>query len=346
VHPFLLALNTAYDKHYPLILSPDMIWLLILQGLASHVNANSQALRTKFVNHDGKLVLHVRRNGFRIGDPANDWQGVFGEFSASLRGHLGADTHGLLVNQFSTTGPAEQAAMEVVLMDTVQAYFTYSMSTLCGFPSITLEGTPADWQQLRERAKGLPSFDLDWWIPHLLPVLDQFVRAAEANPDKDFWCNFFKLAAGGSGATRIHGHCLNLFPYLGKQRPTNERLLADFETFRRSQYGGSTIEVEIQADIGQFKTDLKKRGLQKPDEDQTFGSLRRNTYLGKAPLKRHEGFTTDDVSTKLGTAPMIWDYFGTKKQMELLAGFIGFTQDPATLAIRPTIGWAVRHGVA
>ena len=46
-----------------------MIWLLLLQGLASHVNANAKALRKKFVAHEGKLVLNVRRDGFRKGDP-------------------------------------------------------------------------------------------------------------------------------------------------------------------------------------------------------------------------------------------------------------------------------------
>jgi hypothetical protein len=75
-------------------------------------------------------------------------------------------------------------------------------------------------------------------------------------------------------------------------------------------------------------------------------ALRRNTHLGKGPLKRNEGMTTSDVSTKMSSAPMIWNYLGTKLQMELLAGFVGSTQDPATLAIRPTIGWAVRPGMA
>jgi hypothetical protein len=130
VHPFLLAINTAYDKHYPVVFSPDMIWLLILQGLASHVNADAEALRKKFVAHDGKLTLLVKRDGFKKGNPGNDWQGVFGEFSAQLRTHIGADTHGLIVNEFSTTGAVEKAAMEVSLMDTLQAYFVYSMSTL------------------------------------------------------------------------------------------------------------------------------------------------------------------------------------------------------------------------
>src|SRR5579871_5756068 len=41
VHPFLLTVNRTYAEHRPLILSPDMIWLLILQGVALHINADA-----------------------------------------------------------------------------------------------------------------------------------------------------------------------------------------------------------------------------------------------------------------------------------------------------------------
>ena len=101
--------------------------------------------------------------------------------------------------------------MEVSLMDTLQSYFVLSMTTLCGFPSITLEGTTSDWQQLRGRAKHLAAYDLDWWIPSLLPLLDQFVLASQGQADKTFWCDFYKLIQPGSGGPYIQGHILNLF---------------------------------------------------------------------------------------------------------------------------------------
>ena len=118
--------------------------------------------------------------------------------------------------------------MEVSLMDTLQSYFVFSMTTLCGFPSITLEGTTSDWQQLRGRAKHLAAYDLDWWIPSLLPLLDQFVLASQGQADKTFWCDFYKLVQPGSGGPCIQGHILNLFPYFGHKHPGHAELLADF----------------------------------------------------------------------------------------------------------------------
>lgn len=339
IHPFLSAVTTAYHQHFPIIFSPDMIWLLILQGLASHVNANAKALRHHFVAHDGKVLIEIRRDGFRKGNPDNDWEGAFAEFSAKMRPYIGAQAHDLIAAPFGTTGPVEQAAMNVALMDAMQSYFTYGMTTSCGFPRVTLEGSVDDWTMLRQRAASLSRYDLDWWTPHLLPVLDQFVETAAGRPDRDFWCNFYKLESAGSGESHIHGHILNLYPYFGRKRPTKGRLVEDFEVFiRNTQMSGPRTESQIQDEIRRFSDRLKD------DSGQLQDTLRRNPFIGRTDLTIREGMTTNDVNTKMNRAPMIWNYFDNMLQMELLAGFIGATQDPHTLAIRPKIGWAVRNG--
>jgi len=33
-HPFMATMHLAYANHYPMTISPDMIWLLIAQGFA------------------------------------------------------------------------------------------------------------------------------------------------------------------------------------------------------------------------------------------------------------------------------------------------------------------------
>ncbi len=49
-HPFVDASHSAYSRHYPLILSPDMFWLLFTQGLAHHINSNSEQMRHYFTS--------------------------------------------------------------------------------------------------------------------------------------------------------------------------------------------------------------------------------------------------------------------------------------------------------
>ncbi len=336
-HPFLMAVTTAYHQHLPITLSPDIIWLQILQGLAQHVNANDEKLRHQFVAHEGKKLIAIRRDHFVKGNPKNDWEGVFTEFSAKMAPYMKAETHKIITNRYSTTGPVESAAMNVALMDAMQNYFTFVSMTACGFPYVTLEGSQDDWKALRNRASQLSQFDLEWWTKHLLPVLDQFVETSAGRPNKDFWCNFYKLRSQGSGQAYIHGHVIVFFPYFGKHSPGKDDLVENYEIYIRGRNRGRKSEEQIQAEIKKFAGGLKE------DEGLLAGSLRRNPFMGRTDMTRMEGMTTADISAKLNKAPMIWDYFGKPYQMELLSGFIGATQDPKTLSIRPKIGWAIRE---
>ena len=216
-HALLEAINTAYDKHYPLVLSPDAVWLLIAQGFARHVNENAEKLRNLFVEHEGKKMLTVRRDYFTKGSPDNPWPEVFGEFSEQIRKNIGHKLHDLLSPSFSTTGPVEKAAADVVLMDTMKEFFGYRMMTRCGIPEITLEGTLEDWKKLRDRAVALAEFDLEWWITEVTPVLDQFVKAASGKPDQKFWSKMYKQDRR-SGGPFLHGWIITFFPYLSKLR--------------------------------------------------------------------------------------------------------------------------------
>ena len=213
-HPLVAAFHKAYDEHRPLCLSPDMMWLAIAQGLANHINANAEQLRPKFVKHQGKVPLKVRRDNFIKESLDNNWAGVFAEFSAKIREHIGETTHDLIVPTFSTTGLIEKAASEIVLLDAMQSYFSYGVSTTCGIPQIKLEGTVADWQQLLKQTKELAQFDLEWWIDRLIPVLGQFVLAAKGKPNEEFWRSAYKLTDPGSGDAYITGWITAFFPYL------------------------------------------------------------------------------------------------------------------------------------
>lgn len=211
-HGLVEALHQSFAKHYPLVLTPDSIWLTLAQGFGHHVNLNAEALRKRFVSHEGKKMLLIRRDGFSKGSPDNDWAGCFSEFSDKIADHIGKKRD-LIVGKFTTTTPMELAASELVLMDSMKSYFKYAARTLCGIPTITLTGTVEDWRSIRVRAENFAEFDLDWWGKELLPVLDQFVKAAEGKPDVSFWDNMYKLD-GGSGGPYCTGWVNVLFPYI------------------------------------------------------------------------------------------------------------------------------------
>ncbi|CAN92424.1 Hypothetical protein sce2265 [Sorangium cellulosum So ce56] len=211
-HGLLNTVHRAYACHYPLVLTPDAIWLCIAQGLALHVKANAERLRGKFVRHEGQQMLRVVRDDFVKGAPDNRWPEVFGAFSDQIASHIGKQRD-LVVCDFSTTGPCERAASEIVLMDALQRYFKYEFETACGIPEITLEGTRDDWMSIRRRARALEEYELSWWTRALDPVLDQFVAAAGGRVDTSFWEALFKKL-DWSGGPRVSGWINVLFPYL------------------------------------------------------------------------------------------------------------------------------------
>ncbi|MEM9454475.1 MAG: DUF4419 domain-containing protein [Myxococcota bacterium] len=212
VHPLVGAVHLAFDLHLPLELSPDHVWIVLAQGFARHIRLHADALRHHFVQHEGNKTLTVHRDDFVKGDPHNPWPEVFDGFSAQLREHLGK-RHDLVVANFSTTGALERAVSQLVLMEAMERYFEYEVATLCGIPRVTLTGTPADWQSVRERARVLSEFGLAWWTDHLMPVLDGFVAAAEGKVDREFWCGMYKQI-DESGGPYITGWIQRLFPYL------------------------------------------------------------------------------------------------------------------------------------
>jgi hypothetical protein len=312
-HPLVGALHDAFSSHRPVSLSPDIIWLTICQGLAHHVNANAENLRHRFVTHEGTLTLRVRRDDFVKGSPENDWPGVFAEFSAAIREHLG-DAHRLIVADFSTTGPVERAASEVVLLDATQAFFSYEVHTICGIPSVTLEGTPQDWRTIARRVQEFRAFDLDWWIDPLQDVCEQFVRAAEGTIDRGFWESIYKWnGPEGSGSPYLSGWVLRLFPYLAN--PVARRGLS--------------------------------RGTPGPGP-----FLHRNPWLVRpvdlSVITKYwdpRGPGRDDLPCLPARAPFKWLYLGSQCEMEFVAGLVGVRQDPTTLCLRPEVGWAVRHAL-
>jgi len=303
MHALAQAAHDAFYRHHPLVLSPDAVWHCLAQGFAHHVAQNAEALRARFVRHEGKVKLVVERSDFVLGRP-NPWPEAFSAFSEQIASHVGR-LRDLVVADFSTTGPVERAASEVLLMDAFQPYFEYEMRVGCGIPSITLLGTADDWKSVRRRAAMLSEFGLEAWTDALLPVLDEVVRTAEGRADAGFWRSFFRYQSG-SGPSELTGWILALFPYLRAGR--------DGEGLRPNPYLGTW-----------------ERALRAAEERKDFSFNPEGPGLGAIP-------------SSLAGAPVkcvdVRD--GSVAQLRFVAGLFGVTQaDDGALA--PEFGWAIVH---
>jgi hypothetical protein len=301
-HSLLAAANIAYSYHFPLALSPDHIWLTIAQGLAQHINNHAEELRSRFVAHEGKATIRVRRDEFVRGSPENPWAEVFPAFSEVLRQFIGDETHGLIVSNFSTTGPVERAASEIVLMDAMQSYFEYRFISVCGIPAVILEGTTEDWTRILVRVKALAQYGLQWWTDALAPILGQFVAASQGKADRSFWSGLWKREHPGSGTLTINGWLNKLIPYLK---------------------------------AGESESSFWPEGGVQPR-----AVTLRNPLLDDR--SRCNGITHDMLPGSVSKVPFIWEYHFEEFDYEFLGGIVAVEQDKTTLTIRPKTGWAVR----
>ena len=212
---FFNGMYQAYADHRPFVLSPDMIWLLISQGFARHINANQESMRNELVDFSGKLSLIVREDK-KLEDPTLSWKEIFPQFTKQISQYTGNHLTELLTCNFSTTTSLEKVASEITIMEAVKPYFEFIIIRIvCGIPEITLEGTPEDWEKLLHKARGLKEYKLDWWISELEPLLEEFVKASKGEVNKDFWRNMFKYHSQKRyGAPNIiDGWIVKFFPY-------------------------------------------------------------------------------------------------------------------------------------
>ena len=191
---FYKCMVQAYADHRPVVLSPDIVWLIIAQNFSAYVNANSDVMRDFFVTHEGKMDLVVDSNNDILELVGNgDWELLLNDFSVCVAQNTKGDVSEMLTANFTTTGITERIASQITLIDVVKTYFNYWNLTFgCGIPYITLEGTPEDWQKVREKARGLSKYGLEKWSKELDEILTEFVKASEGIPNQAFWQNIVK----------------------------------------------------------------------------------------------------------------------------------------------------------
>ena len=220
---FFYGMYQAYADHRPFVLSPDMVWLLISQGFARHVNANPEDMRGSFVGFSGKQTLLVSENR-SLYDPDISWERIVSNFTGQIGENVGKDLVELLSCNFSTTTHVEKMASEITIMESMKPYFEFVvMRVICGIPEITLQGTPEDWQKILDKAQKLKKYDLKWWISELEPVLKEFVKTSKGRIDTVFWQNMFKEHSPEKyGSPKIiDGWIVKFFPYDKKGKRNN-----------------------------------------------------------------------------------------------------------------------------
>jgi len=232
------GLITAYRNHYPITVTPDMIWILFLQGYSRFMEKYSELVRDQYVNFKDKKELVVMRLGF-FADTATteEWGSIISEFTENIDKNVGKNVVSNLLCNFSTTTPTTLTTSHLSIMTSMKQYFTYvAMGGGCGISSITLEGTLEDWEKIKSKLEffSKEEWALNWWIKHLMPIIDKIILTKKyydqnkkiTEDIRKFWKDMIRVKFGeGYDPNCIDGWIVKFIPNLDEKLPKiNDRL--------------------------------------------------------------------------------------------------------------------------
>ena len=136
------GLIAAYKNHYPITISPDMIWILIMQGFSRFMEKYENLVRERFVNFTGKKDLKLERLQYSPYNASKEvWDGIIKEFVQKIGNNVGKEVVDNLECDFSTTSAVAKVTSQVCIMSAMKQYFTYRVLMAgCGISSITKIG--------------------------------------------------------------------------------------------------------------------------------------------------------------------------------------------------------------
>lgn len=241
------GLIEAYKNHYPITISPDMIWLMILQVLSKFLDKYHEKLRYKFVNFDNQKTLEVERTDLNpYTAKKEDWRNIFQEYTEKIGENIGLDTLKSLTPNFTSTSPVVSTTGQVTIMSIMKHYFKYSCSIYitCGIREIELEGSIEDWEKLLIKTKNLENYDLNWWTKEIIPLIEKIIYTKKYFTQNkcineeivDFWKNIIIFhedqldgLCGHISQDYINGWIVKFFPSIERLEVLNELYCDSFD---------------------------------------------------------------------------------------------------------------------
>lgn len=293
----------CYDKHRPLILTPDVIWLTICQGVNLHVNKHFDSLKPVIFNENRPEEIIARNDS--LANDANQWAHLINDIADKTLTYTNPKIHDFFVPKFSTTSLINKMVYQINLLETYEKAFTYVGESGCGIPSIKLEGYKSDWVAIYDRLDQLDIFGLSEWKENLKPIIQEFIATYDGNVNSVFWKDIYKNAKEYNGFY-ISGWIIKFFPYIKVKDSYNYE--TDFENNRGYRAGIS------------YKSNPFLNG-----SDYLMSTLSTNHFPAghsEIDLKWHDYITGNTID------------------MGIKGGFFGMEQF-ADKSLKPFIGWVV-----
>jgi hypothetical protein len=208
---FIETIQLSYSNHRPLILTPDVLWLTICQGVSIHINQNFDSLKKVLFIKNKPDEIVIRNDSLEYSE--KHWQKLIGSFSVETKKYTNQNFYSFFVPKFTTTSTINTTAYQITMLESYKKAFVYVGESGCGIPSITITGETKDWQSIYNRLDMLSELGLSKWAENLKPIIKQFINASENKINITFWKDIYKNASEYN-AFYISGWAIKLFPYI------------------------------------------------------------------------------------------------------------------------------------
>ena len=191
-HPVLFGFYKAWITHCPITISPNMIWQLILNVFIKFIDLNSEKLREKFVNFDGKKEINVFqmiKDEVTLIPTKEEWESIIDKIIVKVGENMGENILNNFILDFSTNDKNLLFVQKVSLMSMFKKYFDYHayLGITCGYPYINLEGSIKDWELIKTKLNEFKKYGLNDWINKINPILDEIINTKKGKINLSFW---------------------------------------------------------------------------------------------------------------------------------------------------------------
>ena len=247
---FVLAVHRAFMDHHGIEITPDIIWFIVAQQMATYINfgENSKNLASKLgVDHEGSLELVIMSNSESIN--TKDFFFFFPRFAEAISAKVGNDRYEMFVKAFTTTTDLEFGAFQIILMDAYKSYFEYTESTRCGIAEFCITGTAEDYSQIIAGVQTFATLDpkLKPWADRVIQLVDKLRSAVMGSFDDTYFDSFYHWQSM-SGFCEVTGHIKDLY------------------LFKQTSSGISLLEPDDKIELGNFPSCISKAPFKYEDD--------------------------------------------------------------------------------
>ena len=296
-HPVLFGFYKAWVNHCPITITPNMIWQLILNVFIKYVDLNSEKLRNKFVNFEGKKVLEVFQiiqDTINLIPNKEEWEKIIDNLIIKIGENTGNYVLDEFILDFTTNDKNLLFVQKVSVMAMFKKYFEYKaiLGITCGYPYINLEGTIKDWILIKNKLNDFKKYGLKDWINSINYIIDEIINTKKGKINYDFWKDI-------------------LFEHFGQYHEV---------------YEGKIKYIIFTGWLSKF----------------FYFNNKGNEIFGHIKMEYSSNASSDNPLSEFSITPLKVVFPGNKeKELKILSGIIGISQDPNTLCVRPELGFFI-----